>query len=348
MDIGIYQYSLYNRGGDRLIVAYANHLAASGHTVTLYTRIINTMFSLSPAVRIQRVPCPGRVGFLFYGATHYLGHDVIIVNIIHLPFVLSLRNTVVYYAQADDREYYENDIMRKVMDMLYAHYFRGGKPIISMSRHLTDIFEQRYALQNAYTIETGIDHAMFYPDEDRDLVHQKGSRKAVVFMARGDAYRKGNDIALKVFKSLDHHVAKNMELWVCGNRSDQTLFGFPVRNFGIVTDSRLRQILSSADIFFYPSRHEGFGLFPLEAMACGTAVVTTEAIPYARSTSAMLTSPIGDVADLTNNVKRLILDDSLLSRLKNQGIIEARPYDLEQSKLAFETALTNIVTGKTV
>ena len=128
ISIGFFCYSVYNRGGDRLTVAYANHLASVGHDVTLHVTELDTVFDLTPALKVVFVDCPNRAGFLWYAMTHKLGHDVVIVNIIHLHMLMSLRNNVVYYAQADDIEYYDSTVMRTLIDILYRIYFRSAKP----------------------------------------------------------------------------------------------------------------------------------------------------------------------------------------------------------------------------
>jgi glycosyltransferase involved in cell wall biosynthesis len=133
-----------------------------------------------------------------------------------------------------------------------------------------------------------------------------------------------------------------MELWVCGNQLAQDSFTFTTRNFGVVSDQRLRQILSSADIFFYPSRHEGFGLFPLEAMACGCVVVTTDAIPYACQTPSILVSLVGDVPSLVSRLEQVVLDASLLANLREMAFEDAQLYDFEESKAAFVDAVKAI------
>ena len=345
MNVGFYRYSLYNRGGDRLIVEYANHLATVGHDVTLYARDVKTMFSISRQVQVKRIPYPGKIGCLLYGATHNLNHDALIVDIIHLPLLLSLSNPVIYYAQADDREYYDSKLVRMIIDLLYNIHFHRGNRIVSMSQHLTDIFRERYKQVQAHTIKTGIDHSIFYPEPDKQLIIEKSMKKSLLFMSRGDAYRKGHDIALKTFESLGKDVIDKLELWICGNSVDGNLFPFAVKNFGVVPDSRLRQILSSADIFFYPSRHEGFGLFPLEAMACGCAVVTTHAIPYAKTTASILSSTIGDIASLARDITRLVTDDAVLKDHKIRSMEEASHYDIARSKKDFELALSEILSS---
>ena len=346
LNIGFYRYSLLNRGGDRLSLAYANHLASIGHNVTLHVKEMNTVFDISPALKVDFVNCAGRAGFLLHASTHNLNHDIVIVDIIHLHLLLSLHNKeVVYYAQADDVEYYDGKSMRTLIDVLYRIQFHSQKPVISMSQHLTDIFKLRYAPGNVITLKTGIDHGSFYPDPDVELIQLKGEKKAVVLMARGDSYRKGFDLSFQVLESLNSDTAAGIELWVCGNRLSQNNFKFTTRNFGVVSDLRLRQILSSADIFFYPSRHEGFGLFPLEAMACGCVVVTTDAIPYARQTSSILVSPVGDVPSLVSNLEHIVSDNNLLADLSEKAIKCALSYDFEESKAAFVDAVHTIVAG---
>jgi glycosyltransferase involved in cell wall biosynthesis len=169
-------------------------------------------------------------------------------------------------------------------------------------------------------------------------------------MCRGDAFRKGHDVASAVFMILgrDSASADNIELWVCGNHIDETRFKYPVRNFGVVPDGRLRQILSGSDIFFYPSRHEGFGLFPLEAMACGCAVITTDAIPYARSTMGILATEIGNASELCKSLMELVPDQELLRTLQKHAIDSAGRYNVEDSKKQFEGALITILKGPVV
>ncbi len=343
LSIGFYCYSVFNRGGDRLTVAYANYLASVGHDVTLHVTEMDTVFEISPELKITSVDCSNRIGFLWYALTHNLGHDVVIVNIIHLHMLLSRHNRVVYYAQADDVEYYDGKLMRTLIDVLYRIYFKSSESMISMSQHLTDIFSRRYSAKNMITIKTGIDHGAFYPEPDDELIGLKGKKKSVVLMARGDAYRKGFDLSLQVLKSLGSEVAAGMELWVCGNTMCQDDFNFTMRNFGVVNDQRLRQILSSADIFFYPSRHEGFGLFPLEAMACGCVVMTTDAIPYAKESGIIKTSDVGDVASLRDELEALLNEsDEKIFEMKVQSINYASLYDFSKSQIQFEQAIVTL------
>lgn len=77
------------------------------------------------------------------------------------------------------------------------------------------------------------------------------------------------------------------------------LTGLPagaVHRLGYVDDTTLRSVVAGARALVYPSRHEGFGLPPLEALACGTPVVSSD-LPALREVTGQHASyvPVGDV-----------------------------------------------------
>ena len=337
--IGFYRYSLLNRGGDRVVVDYANYLDESGYEILFFVVRNETVFKINPAIKFELLECRNEISFMLYGAFCRFDVDLMVVDIIHLPLFLSLRNRVVYFAQAYDVEYYEHALQRTFVDLLYRTFFLTGLPVITVSECLTDIFRQRYSAGNTYTVTNGISLATFFPDPDTELIALKGYRKALVFLARGDHYRKGYDLGEDVTKKLGREFSDSCELWICGEHIDEQSFGCTVRNFGVVSDDRLRRILSSADIFLYPSRHEGFGLFPLEAMACGCVVVTTKAVPYALQISCMRTAHIGNIDEMYQYIKELIDQPDLLERLRNNSITEALFFDAGRSKIEFERVI---------
>ncbi|HEX9014495.1 MAG TPA: glycosyltransferase family 1 protein [Chloroflexota bacterium] len=75
-----------------------------------------------------------------------------------------------------------------------------------------------------------------------------------------------------------------------------------------------------ADAFIYPSLYEGFGLPPLEAMACGTPVVTSSisSLPEVVGTAALTVDPL-DVDALASAIADVVSDQTLRDRLRTEG-----------------------------
>jgi glycosyltransferase involved in cell wall biosynthesis len=93
-----------------------------------------------------------------------------------------------------------------------------------------------------------------------------------------------------------------------------------VRFLGFVPFDTLRCFYESAAAFVFPSRYEGFGLPPLEAMACGTPVVASNAssLPEVVGDAAIQINP-ENVFDIARGVKEILLDEELRATLVRRG-----------------------------
>jgi alpha-1,3-rhamnosyl/mannosyltransferase len=103
-----------------------------------------------------------------------------------------------------------------------------------------------------------------------------------------------------------------------------------VRVLGYVPDAVRPALLGGARVFAYPSLYEGFGLPALEAMACGTPVVTsnTSALPGLVDDAAVLVDPL-DVDALASALRRLWDDEALRARVRERGLARARDFTWE-------------------
>jgi glycosyltransferase involved in cell wall biosynthesis len=100
-----------------------------------------------------------------------------------------------------------------------------------------------------------------------------------------------------------------------------------VETLGYVTEQALVQAYVDADVFVYPSIYEGFGIPVLEAMACGTPVVTSTggALPEVAGQAALIVDPY-DVEGLVAAIIQAADDQSLRERLSGLGRERAQRY----------------------
>ena len=101
---------------------------------------------------------------------------------------------------------------------------------------------------------------------------------------------------------------------------------------GYVGRERLRELYRRARLFVYPSHYEGFGIPPLEAMACGAAVIATRtgAIPEYADGAALLVDP-GDRDALRAAIVRVLGDAALRGELRGRAAERAKEYRWERS-----------------
>ena len=102
-----------------------------------------------------------------------------------------------------------------------------------------------------------------------------------------------------------------------------------VRVLGYVSDEDLVGLFRGAAVFVYPSFYEGFGLPVLEAMACGTPVITynTTSLPEVAGDAAILLDPPVTPEALAEQIARLLEDDALRRELIERGLKQAQRFD---------------------
>lgn len=94
-----------------------------------------------------------------------------------------------------------------------------------------------------------------------------------------------------------------------------------------VTNEELVYLYNCCELFVYPSFFEGFGLPPLEAMACGAAVVTSNvtSIPEVVGKDAPMFNPF-DEEEMYKKIKAIIYNDEYRLRLKEYGVNRSKQF----------------------
>jgi glycosyltransferase involved in cell wall biosynthesis len=135
----------------------------------------------------------------------------------------------------------------------------------------------------------------------------------------------------------NHPVYKNLRLIIIGDEISrhpevrrtviQTRMEHSVRFLGFVPFDTLKVFYTAASAFVFPSLYEGFGLPPLEAMATGTPVITTNvsSLPEVVGDCAMIVNP-ENVFDMARGIKDVLLDEDLRARLIHNGYRQLKQF----------------------
>lgn len=115
-------------------------------------------------------------------------------------------------------------------------------------------------------------------------------------------------------------------------RADELRLRESVRFLGYVPESDLPALLSQTRAFVFPSLYEGFGLPPLEAMACGVPVAASDApcLPEVLGDAALFFSPL-DVSGMADALGRILTDEGLRADLISRGQRRARVFSWERA-----------------
>jgi glycosyltransferase involved in cell wall biosynthesis len=110
------------------------------------------------------------------------------------------------------------------------------------------------------------------------------------------------------------------------------------------TDGPLSDAYRGAVAFVFPSLYEGFGLPPLEAMACGVPVLTSNvcSLPEVMGDAAILVQPL-NVQEIADGITQLVEDSSLRARLRERGLRRARAFSWDETARRTIGALQPII-----
>jgi glycosyltransferase involved in cell wall biosynthesis len=344
MNIVFFRHSLLNRGGDKMVIQYANYLTSRGHDVTIMTNVMNTLFGVKAKIRTIS-DRKGKADTIAQALFKKIDCDIVISDIIAMTFLMTWRNRkhLVYFAQDYDASYYKSPFLKMLIKAMYLLCLDVLKlPVIAVSRELGQLLQSRFNAR-VETVQNGVDTAVFYPERSDRHLSLKQKDQVLLIFARSD-YRKGHDVAVQAILHIWNDLARQgVKIWTVG---EDITTPFPATHFGFVPPEELRKILSSADVLLYPSRHEGLPLFVLEAMACGCPVVTTEAVVFVRHGVDALKSQVEDYKGLAANLNHILTDTGLKNRIAEAGIQTARSMSLAEANKMFEEKLISLYSEK--
>jgi glycosyltransferase involved in cell wall biosynthesis len=199
-------------------------------------------------------------------------------------------------------------------DLFISRSIARASRIAAVSRAVAEETVRWFGVSRSMieVVPNGVDD-FFTPDggEEEDFILFAGTLEP----------RKGIDVLLDAWSSLP---APRPRLVLCGDAGWRVTVPDNVEVTGYVPRERLRELYRRALVFVYPSRYEGFGIPPLEAMACGAPVIATRtgAIPEYAEGAALLVDP-GDRDALRTALLRVLRDRGLRRALRTRAAARA-------------------------
>ncbi len=336
-------------GGNRVFIELANQLCSEHDVTILYPNNSSERhtFPVSPAVHFQPVGklSNGKVGKLLnliktinYANRHYRGCYLIFSDPLFSIFSCLLKGQRLYrFIQADDYRIFDdgailgNGILLKTFKYLTLRSYR--------SRKIHFIFNSRYVYETFLKdskrndipyrlVHPAISHQIFSPSE-REL-----SRTRICLVARKHPL-KGLSTFIDAYRMLSEEMKKRIDGITLISHDD--LSDFNTSGMEILkpaNDNDIANTYCHSAIFISSSWREGFGLPPLEAMACGCACIISDSggvNEYAVPGQNCLMFPPKNTQALVDCLNQLLNDEALRNRLAHQGEIDSQRFSWETS-----------------
>lgn len=218
---------------------------------------------------------------------------------------------------------------KKAQKLLATHVPRAVKKathVVTISSYVKAELIKQYELQanNVSVIYPAINTAMFYPRSEvlvRKTKNKFGITKPYIMFTGTLEPRKNIESLLSAYGLLSEQFRRKYCLVIVGAKGwrDTSLQSRlsktskdSVYVLGSVDDSELAALYSGAAIFVFPSHYEGFGMPPLEAMACGAPVIVAN--------NSSLPEVVGSAAILVNANRPSEIKKSIVEVLGNKNL----------------------------
>lgn len=354
MRISFVAASLWLSGGERAIVEFASRLAQRGHTVTLVhprgTAAPQVIASLDPRVERIETTLEGRRGMGLASSlrlTRQLAGAVPPADVVLATYTPTLPaawlaarrlRAPLLWLNMDFEETYTG---RPLYRFIAAWGATQAARILVISAHLRDMLRSQGVRRPVDVVGLALTDPELYqplPAEER-LVDSLG-RKAVMYVG-DNRPRKGLEDFLTA-ATIIHRADPQTVFWLCLKEQPLSTFTVPVEVLVGLPHAELRRRYASCSVFLSTTWREGFGLPPLEAMACGAAVVMTDAggnRDYARPDENCLLVPPRQPERAAQAVLRVLTESALRERLVREGLRTAQEQDWPAVMDRFERAL---------
>ncbi len=350
--------SLQLSGGVRVVIQYSNRLAQRGHRITLVAPggIVDADVAamIDPAIRIVQ-------------PTSHLTQGENPIHLVQLAWLMARitpRSDVIISTHTPTTavSFMACKCMRKgKAAWFYQDYpeMFDGRPIErflqrnAMRWHDLALTVSAACAQNlqpakpnrVVIVGEGLDLDRYHAIPNTSKADIGDADKKVVLFLGDSRPRKGMQDFLAAAKEV-FASQPDLVLWMVSKEETRAATEVPSKYFIRPTDAELARLYSACDVFVSASWYEGFGLPPLEAMACGAPVVTTDSRgvrEYAIDSENCLMVPIRNPSRMAGAILTLLSNPTLAMQFRKNGPLVAQRFNWETATDRFEVALMGLL-----
>jgi len=237
------------------------------------------------------------------------------------------------------RDFHPQETLEYFDNSFYKNIYRSDMIITGSSYTKQEILDRLdFQEDKIRVIYHGVNHHLFKIYKDIELDFKLPPK---FILSVGSIEPRKNLLGLlKAYNLLDKNIKNEYKLILVGFKGweNQEIMEIinqnrdSIRYLGFISNSDLAKVYNLATCFVYPSFYEGFGLPIVEAMACGTAVVSSNSssLPEVGGDAVLYCNP-HNINEIKQMIEKLLSDKSLREKMIKKGLKQAQLFSWDKS-----------------
>ena len=250
------------------------------------------------------------------------------------------------------REFHPKERIEYFDNFFFQNLVRSDMIITGSNYSKNEILERTdFTKEQIKVIYHGIDHKLFKVYKNIKLNFELPKK---YILSVGSIEPRKNLIGLlKAYALLDDKLKSEYQLVLVGfkgweNREVMDIIKKnkkSIHYLGFINDEELAKVYNLASLFLFPSFYEGFGLPPLEAMACGTPVICSHSssLPEVGGDAVVYCTP-HDTNDINQKILLVLNDTKLQTKMIEKGLEQAKKFSWDKSAQEHQKIFEEVLT----